>query len=63
MWVTGPSAEANREGIQAIIDRAMKWERWSGAMFEGDKIVIISTPEIHLTIAKDSSPAPKHANR
>ena len=40
-WVTGPSAEANREGIQAIIDRAMEWERRSGATFEGDKTVII----------------------
>ena len=34
-WVTGPSADANREGIQAIIDRAMNWERRSGATFEG----------------------------
>src|SRR5882757_174563 len=40
-WVTGPSAEANREGIQAIIDRAMDWERRSGATFEGEKTVII----------------------
>jgi endonuclease/exonuclease/phosphatase family metal-dependent hydrolase/ribonuclease HI len=40
-WVTGPTAEANREGIQAIIDRAMEWERRSGATFEGDKTVII----------------------
>jgi ribonuclease HI len=40
-WVTGPSAEANREGIHAIIDRAMDWERRSGATFEGEKTVII----------------------
>lgn len=40
-WVTGKSAEANREGIQAIIDRAMDWERRSGATFEGEKTVII----------------------
>jgi hypothetical protein len=40
-WVTGPSAEANREGIQAIIDQAMDWERRSGATFEGEKTVII----------------------
>ena len=40
-WVTGPSAEANREGVQAIIDRAIEWERRSGATFEGDKTVII----------------------
>jgi hypothetical protein len=39
-WVTEPSAEANRGEIQAIIDRAMEWERRSGAMFEGDKTVI-----------------------
>lgn len=40
-WVTGPTAEANREGIQAIIDRAMEWKRRSGATFEGKKTVII----------------------
>jgi hypothetical protein len=40
-WVTGPSAEANREGIQAIIDRAVDWEKRSGATFEGEKTVII----------------------
>jgi hypothetical protein len=40
-WITGPSAEANREGIQAIIDGAMDWERRSGATFEGEKTVII----------------------
>jgi hypothetical protein len=40
-WVTGPSAEANRDGIQAIIDRAIQWERRSGATFEGDQTVII----------------------
>jgi hypothetical protein len=40
-WVTGPAAEANREGIQVIIDRAMEWEKRSGATFEGDKTVII----------------------
>jgi hypothetical protein len=40
-WVTGPSAEANREGIQTIIDGAMDWERRSGATFEGEKTVII----------------------
>jgi len=40
-WVTGPSAEANRAGIQAIIDKALDWERRSGAQFEGDKTAII----------------------
>ncbi|KDN61464.1 hypothetical protein CSUB01_11710 [Colletotrichum sublineola] len=40
-WVTGPSREANRQGIQAIIDRALDWERRSGATFETDKTAII----------------------
>lgn len=40
-WGTGPTAEANRVGIQAIIDRALEWERRSGATFEGDKTTII----------------------
>ncbi|KJZ69369.1 hypothetical protein HIM_11230 [Hirsutella minnesotensis 3608] len=40
-WVTGPTAEANREGIQAIIDDALKWEARSGATFEADKTTIV----------------------
>jgi hypothetical protein len=40
-WVTGPSAEANRVGIQAIIDRALDWERRSGATFKGEKTAIV----------------------
>ncbi|CAM1503401.1 Fc.00g081770.m01.CDS01 [Cosmosporella sp. VM-42] len=40
-WVTGPTAETNRAGIQAIIDRALDWARRSGAMFECDKTTII----------------------
>ena len=40
-WVTGPSAEANREGIQAIVKRAVDWEEQSGATFEGEKTVLI----------------------
>ncbi|KAK1461393.1 hypothetical protein CTAM01_17121 [Colletotrichum tamarilloi] len=40
-WVTGRSREANCEGIQNIIDRALKWERRSGATFETDKTAII----------------------
>ncbi|KJZ79750.1 hypothetical protein HIM_00464 [Hirsutella minnesotensis 3608] len=40
-WVTGPTAEANREGIQAIIDDALKWEARSGATFETDKTTIV----------------------
>ncbi|KAK8036725.1 hypothetical protein PG994_015222 [Apiospora phragmitis] len=30
-WVTGPTAQSNREGIEAIIDDALAWERRSGA--------------------------------
>jgi hypothetical protein len=30
-WVTGPTAEANRAGLQAVIDKALEWERRSGA--------------------------------
>ena len=40
-WVTGPSADANRQGLQAIIDRAMEWEKRSGATFEGEKTAVI----------------------
>ncbi|KAF4985843.1 hypothetical protein FDECE_16275 [Fusarium decemcellulare] len=32
--VTCPKAEANRDNIQAVIDRAQAWERRSGALFE-----------------------------
>jgi len=40
-WVTGPSAEANIEGIQRIISKATAWEQRSGATFEGKKTVLI----------------------
>jgi hypothetical protein len=40
-WVTGATAEENRDGIQAIIDRALAWERRSGATFECDKTTIV----------------------
>ncbi|KAE8551008.1 hypothetical protein EYB25_007240 [Talaromyces marneffei] len=40
-WVTGPSAEANRAGIEAVINRALEWERRSGATFEYDKTAIV----------------------
>ncbi|KJZ68272.1 hypothetical protein HIM_12337 [Hirsutella minnesotensis 3608] len=40
-WVTGPTAEANREGIQAIIDDALEWEARSGATFETEKMTIV----------------------
>ena len=40
-WVTGKTAEANRVGIQAIIDRAVAWARRSGATFESSKTAVI----------------------
>jgi hypothetical protein len=40
-WVIGPIAQSNWEGIEAIIDNALGWERRSGVTFEVDKIVII----------------------
>jgi hypothetical protein len=40
-WVTGLSAEANRPAIQDIINRAIQWEKRSGATFESEKTTII----------------------
>lgn len=40
-WVTGSTAEANREGIQAIVDEALDWEKRSGATFEGEKTTLV----------------------
>ncbi|CZT52859.1 uncharacterized protein RSE6_14253 [Rhynchosporium secalis] len=40
-WVTGPTAQSNREGIEEIISSATEWEKRSGATFEADKTVII----------------------
>ena len=40
-WVTGPTAQSNREGIEAIINEALDWEKRSGATFEVDKTAII----------------------
>ena len=40
-WVVDQSADANRVGIQAIIDRAIDWEKRSGAVFESDKTTIM----------------------
>ena len=40
-WVTGPTAQSNWEGIQAIINEALDWERRSGATFEAEKTAII----------------------
>jgi hypothetical protein len=39
--VRNTTAESNREGIKAIIDDALDWERRSGATFEADKTAII----------------------
>lgn len=40
-WTTGPTAHSNRDGIAAIIESALEWERRSGATFEADKTSII----------------------
>ena len=40
-WVTGPTAQSNRNGIKAIIEEALDWERRSGATFEARKTCII----------------------
>jgi Reverse transcriptase (RNA-dependent DNA polymerase) len=40
-WVTGSTAEANREGIQAIINEALDWEKRSGATFKGKKTTLV----------------------
>ncbi|KAJ5100882.1 hypothetical protein N7456_006934 [Penicillium angulare] len=40
-WVTGPTAQSNRQGIEAIINEALDWERRSGATFEAEKTAII----------------------
>ena len=40
-WVTGDSAAANRAQIEQLIDRALAWERRSGATFEGEKTTIV----------------------
>ncbi|KAF5529467.1 reverse transcriptase [Fusarium mexicanum] len=40
-WVSGPTAQNNRRGIQAVIDKALDWERRSGATFEAEKTAII----------------------
>ena len=40
-WVAGPTAEQNRDRLQAVIDSALDWERRSGATFEAEKTTII----------------------
>ncbi|KAF4338140.1 reverse transcriptase [Fusarium beomiforme] len=41
-WVSGPTAQSNLRGIQAVIDKALDWERRSGATFEAEKTAIIN---------------------
>jgi hypothetical protein len=49
-WVTGPTAQSNWEGIEAIIAEALDWEKRSGATFEADKTAIIHfAPKVHKT--------------
>ena len=53
-WVTGSTAEANRAGLESIINDALEWEKRSGATFEADK-----TTAIHFTrMAERSSERP-----
>ncbi|EAQ90422.1 hypothetical protein CHGG_02357 [Chaetomium globosum CBS 148.51] len=52
-WITGPTAQSNREGIEAIIRDALDWETRSGATFNVQKIAIIHfTRVIHKTDAQ-----------
>jgi ribonuclease HI len=53
-WVTGPTAQANREGVGSIIEEALDWERRSGATFEADKTAIIHFTRKHYK--SDSEP-------
>ncbi|KAF4230065.1 hypothetical protein CNMCM8980_005994 [Aspergillus fumigatiaffinis] len=47
-WVTGPTAQSNRQGIEAIINEALEWEKRSGATSEADKTAIIHfSPKAH----------------
>lgn len=40
-WTVGPSARANYSDLQAIISRAEKWEKRSGATSKGEKTTLI----------------------
>jgi hypothetical protein len=40
-WLRASTAEANRAGIQAIINRALEREKWSGVTFKGNKTAVI----------------------
>jgi hypothetical protein len=39
--VTGLTVQSNQEGIKAIINKALNWEKRSGATFKADKTAII----------------------
>ena len=53
-WVTGPTAQSNRQGIETIVNEALDWERRSGATFEAEKTAIIHfAPKAHKS---DSGP-------
>lgn len=40
-WVVGESAGANRRSPQQVVDKAIAWERRSGATFESAKTAMI----------------------
>jgi hypothetical protein len=40
-WVTGPTTEGTREGIETVINDALDWEKRSSATFEAEKTAII----------------------
>jgi hypothetical protein len=47
-WMTRPTAQSNWEGIKAIINEALDWEKRSGATFKADKTAIIHfTPKAY----------------
>jgi ribonuclease HI len=53
-WVTGPTAQSNRQGIETIVNEALDWERRSGATFEAEKTAIVHfAPKAHKS---DSGP-------
>jgi hypothetical protein len=64
-WVTGPTAQSNREGIEAIINKVLDWEKRSGVTFEVEKTAIIHfTPKVYKSkqepfIIKEQAVEPK----
>lgn len=40
-WVTRPTAAANHRPMEAIVERALGWERRSGAPFKGNKTSLV----------------------